>query len=141
MHANRDGSVSGIIVYYPVFGNKQQDQYLQNIIDIAKDVEGLSHRYLFNMYQNIRFLDPDQRRKSILPCTPLAIIKVLEHLEVYNSIHPVGNRLFGRTITVINRSGKVESIVMLSSAVLSQSAFCLLQHDHGTFRSSLGWSD
>jgi methylenetetrahydrofolate dehydrogenase (NAD+) len=57
------------------------------------------------MYQNIRFLDPPTNsQKSILPCTPLAVVKVLEFLQIYNSILPYGNRLFGKTITVINRS-------------------------------------
>ncbi|KAF3909082.1 hypothetical protein ABW21_db0203674 [Orbilia brochopaga] len=56
------------------------------------------------MYQNIRFLDESKTQKSILPCTPLAIIKILEYIGVYNSILPYGNRLFGRTITVVNRS-------------------------------------
>ncbi|KAF2270416.1 NAD(P)-binding protein [Lojkania enalia] len=101
--ANNDPKVDGIIVYYPIFGNRQ-DQYLQQILDISKDVEGLSHRYIFNMYQNIRFLDPENTKKSILPCTPLAVIKILEYLRIYNTILPYGNRLYGRTITVINRS-------------------------------------
>lgn len=56
------------------------------------------------MYQNIRFLDAEKLQKSILPCTPLAIVKILEHISVYNSILPYGNRLFGKTITVVNRS-------------------------------------
>ena len=41
--------------------------------------------------------------KSILPCTPLAIVKCLEYISVYNKILPYGDRLYGRTITVINR--------------------------------------
>ncbi|KAK3713507.1 Methylenetetrahydrofolate dehydrogenase [NAD(+)] [Vermiconidia calcicola] len=41
---------------------------------------------------------------SILPCTPLAIIKILEHLQIYNNFLDYGKRLFGRRITVINRS-------------------------------------
>lgn len=45
-----------------------------------------------------------KKRKSILPCTPLACVKVLEHLQVYNPILTIGNRLHGKTITVINRS-------------------------------------
>jgi methylenetetrahydrofolate dehydrogenase (NAD+) len=101
--ANNDASVDGIMVYYPIFGNRQ-DQYLQQIVSIDKDVEGLSHRYIFNMYQNIRFLDPANTKKSILPCTPLAVIKILEYLRIYNTILPYGNRLHGRTVTVINRS-------------------------------------
>ncbi|KAF7675154.1 nad-binding protein [Alternaria burnsii] len=103
IEANNDPAVDGIIVYYPIFGNRQ-DQYLQQIVSIDKDVEGLSHRYIFNMYQNIRFLDPANTKKSILPCTPLAVIKILEYLRIYNTILPYGNRLHGRTITVINRS-------------------------------------
>jgi len=32
------------------------------------------------------------------------VVKILEHLQIYNTILPYGNRLHGRTITVINRS-------------------------------------
>lgn len=104
--ANADSSVNGIIIYYPIFPRtSRQDQYIQQLVALHKDVEGLSHKYIFNMYQNIRFLDsPQNKKKSILPCTPLAVVKVLEHLQIYNSILPYGNRLFGKTITVINRS-------------------------------------
>lgn len=42
--------------------------------------------------------------KSILPCTPLAIVKVLEHVGVYNSLLRYGDRARGKVITVINRS-------------------------------------
>jgi len=78
---------------------------LQQITSVTKDVEGLSHKYLFNMYQNIRYLDPHTKaQKCLLPCTPLAVIKILEHIGVYNSILPYGNRLFGKTITIVNRS-------------------------------------
>lgn len=70
-----------------------------------KDVEGLSPQLISNMYQNIRYLDPPANtRKSILPCTPLAVIKILEHLQIYNTFLDYGKRLFGRRITVINRS-------------------------------------
>lgn len=41
---------------------------------------------------------------AVLPCTPLAIVKTLEYLGVYNNILPYGQRAYGRTITVINRS-------------------------------------
>lgn len=73
--ANEDNNVHGIIIYYPVFGGSQ-DQYLQNIVSVKKDVEGLCHTYRYNMYHNIRFLDKNETQKCILPCTPLAIVKV-----------------------------------------------------------------
>ncbi|KAJ3960041.1 Methylenetetrahydrofolate dehydrogenase [NAD(+)] [Colletotrichum tropicale] len=104
--ANEDDKVDGIIVYYPIFpGNPTHDKYIQETVSLAKDVEGLCHKHIYNMYHNVRFLDPPQNlRKSILPCTPLAVVKILEHLQIYNPILAPGNRLFGKTITVINRS-------------------------------------
>lgn len=124
--ANVDDDVDGIIVYYPIFNNRQ-DQYIQQIVDVSKDVEGLSHRYVFNMYQNIRFLDPEtQRQKSILPCTPLAIIKILEYLNIYNTILPYGNRLFGHTICVVNRS---EVVGRPLAALLANDGACVYSVD------------
>ncbi|KAL5114722.1 Methylenetetrahydrofolate dehydrogenase [NAD(+)] [Pleosporales sp. CAS-2024a] len=123
--ANNDARVDGIIVYYPIFGSRQ-DQYLQQIVAMDKDVEGLSHRYIFNMYQNIRFLDPAATKKSILPCTPLAIIKILEHLRIYNTILPYGNRLHGRTVTVINRS---EVVGRPLAALLANDGACVYSVD------------
>ncbi|KAK4230752.1 methylenetetrahydrofolate dehydrogenase [NAD(+)] [Podospora fimiseda] len=106
VEANNDPAVDGIIVYYPIWvGNQQQDRYIQETVALSKDVEGLCHTHLFNMYHNVRFLDPPHNlKKSILPCTPLAIVKALEHLQIYNPILAYGNRLYGKTITVINRS-------------------------------------
>merc|ERR1711939_560074 len=45
-----------------------------------------------------------KRCRRPLPCIPLAVVKVLEYLQIYNTVIPYGNRLFGKTITVINRS-------------------------------------
>ncbi|KAJ5899952.1 Methylenetetrahydrofolate dehydrogenase [Penicillium taxi] len=124
--ANTDSNVDGIIVYYPIFNNRQ-DQYLQQIVDVSKDVEGLSHRYIFNMYQNIRFLDPEtKRQKCILPCTPLANIKILEYLNIYNTILPDGKRLFGKTICVVNRS---EVVGRPLAALLANDGACVYSVD------------
>jgi methylenetetrahydrofolate dehydrogenase (NAD+) len=132
--ANADDDVDGIIVYYPIF-NTRQDQYLQQIVDVSKDVEGLSHRYVFNMYQNIRFLDEKLSadgkseggtQKSILPCTPLAIVKILEYLRVYNTILPYGDRLHGHTICVVNRS---EVVGRPLAALLANDGACVYSVD------------
>ncbi|GAA5836160.1 hypothetical protein JCM11251_007385 [Rhodosporidiobolus azoricus] len=138
--ANEDEAVNGIMVYYPIFGPRQ-DGYLQQAVSPLKDVEGLNFTWLFSLYHNIRFIDPRKLAlaaqvltpsplpatsssapavpstqqsdfsapapglvKAILPCTPLAIVKTLEHCQVYNPLRPYGSRAFGRTITVINRS-------------------------------------
>lgn len=123
--ANEDDGVNGIIVYYPIFGNRQ-DQYLQQVTDMSKDVEGLSHRYLFKLYHNERFLDREMRQKSLLPCTPLAVLKILDYLRVYNSILPYGNRLFGRSITVVNRS---ETVGRPLAALLANDGACVYSVD------------
>lgn len=56
--------------------------------------------------------------KSILPCTPLAIVKVLEHIGVYNKMLDYGDRARGKVITVINRSAcfhRSASLLLLMS--------------------------
>ena len=123
--ANKDPETDGIIIYYPIFNNRQ-DQYLQQIVDVGKDVEGLSHQYIFNMYQNIRFLNDTRTRKSVLPCTPLAVIKILEYLQIYNSILPYGNRLFGRTVCIVNRS---EVVGRPLAALLANDGACVYSVD------------
>lgn len=112
-------------MYYPIFNNRQ-DQYLQQIVDVSKDVEGLCHKYIFKLYHNERFLDEAQTQKSLLPCTPLAVIKILDYLKVYNSILPYGNRLFGRSITVVNRS---ETVGRPLAALLANDGACVYSVD------------
>ncbi|CCH58715.1 hypothetical protein TBLA_0A09280 [Henningerozyma blattae CBS 6284] len=105
IEANNDDKVDGIMVYFPVFGNAQ-DQYLQQVVSRDKDVEGLNHVYYQNLYHNIRYLDDekDKKLKSILPCTPLAVVKVMEYLKLYNTLLPMGNRMYGKKCVIINRS-------------------------------------
>ena len=104
MKANKDDNVNGIMVYFPVFGDNQ-DQYLQQLISTEKDVEGLNFMYYHNLYHNVRFLDaPYNEQKCILPCTPVAMVKILEYLGVYNKILHYGNRLYGKKILIVNRS-------------------------------------
>lgn len=148
--ANADETVDGIMVYFPVFGGRQ-DTYLSQIIKPSKDVEGLSFSFAWNLYHNVRWIAPSQLGgapgstaegnvltkqekesvasslqqqgvdkhdhslgndeivppglvKGILPCTPLGIVKCLEAMQVYDRSLPYGDRLRGKTITVVNRS-------------------------------------
>jgi len=100
--ANEDPAVHGIMVYYPVFGN-EQDRYLKDLVDYRKDIEGLNASWVRKLYSNQR-LDPEAREpaKAIVPCTPLAIVKLLEANGAYGSSgrQPVA----GRTVTIFNRS-------------------------------------
>lgn len=97
-----DDNVTGIIIYYPIFlDNNILDKYLQNSISKEKDVEALSAYYKNNLYKNIRYIEPN--KKSILPCTALSIVKILENL-IYNKNNKIGLQLHNKTITIINRS-------------------------------------
>ncbi|KAJ2162432.1 Methylenetetrahydrofolate dehydrogenase [NAD(+)] [Coemansia sp. RSA 552] len=101
--ANTDDGVSGILVYYPVYSD-ERDQKLQDLVDPTKDVEGLNVVYNGKLYSNDRYLDEEKTRKAILPCTPLAVVKVLDHIGVYDHSLPYGDHLRGKTIGVVNRS-------------------------------------
>ena len=99
--ANRDPAVHGIIVYYPIFG-LTHDNYLKDQIDFRKDVEGLNTHWLRMLYRDERV--DELGRKSILPCTPLAIVKLLEEIEgLFDRVHE-RPPLTGRTVTIFNRS-------------------------------------
>ena len=112
--ANKDNGVHGIMIYYPCFGavpsfyGGKMDDHLRDMVAVEKDVEGLCYTYRRNLYHNMRYLQHlDGRntdKKCLLPCTPLAIVKTLEFLNAYDVNLPVGDRLKGQTVTVINRS-------------------------------------
>jgi len=108
--ANVDAEVHGIMIYYPVFGQRpsfhggSHDDYLRDTVSPYKDAEGLCHYYRRSLYKNQRYVDAQQSKKCVLPCTPLAVVKTLEHLKVYDAHLPSGQRMTGKTAVVINRS-------------------------------------
>ncbi|KAI9471900.1 MAG: hypothetical protein EXX96DRAFT_602526 [Benjaminiella poitrasii] len=103
IQANINKDIHGIMVYYPVFGN-HHDLYLQNKVSPMKDVEGLGQVAVYNLYHNKLFMDHKKTIKTIIPCTPLAVIKILEYLNVYKTSSEYGRQLKDRTVTIINRS-------------------------------------
>lgn len=96
--ANEQPDVDGIIIYYPVFG-VEQDNYIKDQIDPCKDVEGLNTYWLRKLYQNDRY--DEHGNKAILPCTPLAVLKLLDTAgEMAGTPRP----LEGRKVAIFNRS-------------------------------------
>ena len=95
--ANDDPSVHGVIVFYPVFGG-ERDRTIQDVIAPEKDVEGLNSRWAHMLYHDLRSVGGV--KKAILPCTPLAIVKALEHMGAYTA----GAQARGRIATIFNRS-------------------------------------
>jgi methylenetetrahydrofolate dehydrogenase (NAD+) len=112
--ANADPLVHGIMIYYPCFGSVpsfyggRMDDHLRDSVAVEKDVEGLCFTYRHNLYHNIRSLPmvdgASSDKKCLLPCTALSIVKILEFLKVYDNSLPLGDRMSGQTVTVINRS-------------------------------------
>jgi len=118
--ANEDPSVHGIMIYYPVFG-ATRDRTLQDEVSVEKDVEGLNARWAYMLYNDVRTVDG---RKPILPCTPLAIVKALEHLSLFVPGAPQGTQARGKIVTIFNRS-----------EVVGRPLAALLAHDGATVHS------
>ncbi|MCB1645691.1 MAG: hypothetical protein KDI36_09570 [Pseudomonadales bacterium] len=101
MAANEEPGVHGIFIYFPVFHN-QQDDYLRNQVDYRKDIEAGSQFWTRKLYANDRLAVPgDPTKKALLPCTPLAIIKMLTEIGVYENVE---KPIAGKTVTIFNRS-------------------------------------
>ena len=93
---------------------KTRDDHYRNLIQHQRDVEGLSSYHRIQT----KFLNKSAENCTtgttpgiIVPCTPLAVMKILDHiLEEESSNHQVTERintpnlLGGRIVTIINRS-------------------------------------
>lgn len=119
MQANEDGAIHGIFIYFPVFNN-QQDAYLRNLVDYRKDIEAGSLYWTRKLYANDRLaVAGDPTKKALLPCTPLAIIKMLTEIGVYKTgvDHPIENKY----VTIFNRSevnGRPLAVMMSNDGAL-----------------------
>ena len=108
--ANADPDVHGVLIYYPCFGFQpsffggSMDDQLRDAVSTEKDVEGLTHTYRAHLYRDVRVMPGSGGVKCLLPCTPLAVVKILEQLGAYDTAAPTGRQLAGKTVTVVNRS-------------------------------------
>jgi len=115
--ANEDPDVHGIIVYYPIFGQEPsfsgagRDDYLRDTVSHRCDVEGLCHTYRTNLYRNVRYIEDGNggdfgvKKKCLLPCTALSVVKILEQCPgCYDRSRAVGRHMEGKVVTILNRS-------------------------------------
>jgi methylenetetrahydrofolate dehydrogenase (NAD+) len=124
------------------------DDTLRNLVPVRKDVEALSDWYQEALYHNIRTLEtlpsalnapyqpPPGASKALVPCAPLAVVKILEHLGVYKPALPAGTGLTGQCVAVFNRSKVVGRplAAMLANdgaAVFSIDLDAVYAHDRG----------
>ena len=109
IEANLDPSVHGIFIYFPVFNN-QQDSYLRNLVHYTRDIEAGSQYWTQKLYLNDRLaLADDDQKKALLPCTPIAIVKLLTELGEYGEQEQERQErqskpLQGKTVAIFNRS-------------------------------------
>jgi methylenetetrahydrofolate dehydrogenase (NADP+)/methenyltetrahydrofolate cyclohydrolase len=109
--ANVDPAIDGIFLYYPLV-DRAGDHWLRELVDPRKDVEGLHSFWSRLLYENRRFVDDDHAARAILPCTPLAILKLLQHAGMGDAGADAVTRnpaapLEGVTACVFNRSDLV----------------------------------
>jgi len=100
--ANQEPGIHGIFIYFPVFNN-QHDDYLRNQVDFMKDIEAGSTYWTRKIVANDRMaVSGDESRKAVLPCTSLAIIKMLTEIGAYAI--DSGRPIEGKVVTIFNRS-------------------------------------
>lgn len=104
---NNDENVHGILIQYPAPSHISQD-ILMSSIDPKKDVEG------FHPYNMGRTLLGNE---SIVPCTPLSVLTILEHEQV---------DLKGKDVCIVNHSNVVGK--PLAALLLNRNATVLVCH-------------
>lgn len=102
--ANVEPGIDGVFLYYPLM-DRSRDHWLRELVDPRKDVEGLHSFWSRLLYENTRFIDSERSARAILPCTPLAILKLLQHAGMRGT--NVNAPLEGVTACIINRSDLV----------------------------------
>ena len=104
---NDDNSVHGILIQFPISKHISQDKLI-NSLNPEKDVEG------FNPVNMGKTLIGDE---YIIPCTPLAVLTILEHENI---------DLKGLDVTIVNHSNVVGK--PLTSLFLNRNATVSICH-------------
>jgi len=104
---NKNKNVHGILIQLPLPAHISHEKLL-NALDPKKDVEGL------NPYNLGRTLIGDEH---IIPCTPLAVLTILEHEKI---------RLEGKNVVIINHSNHVGK--PLAALLLNRNATVSICH-------------
>ena len=107
LELNKNKNVHGILIQLPLPAHISHEKLL-NALDPKKDVEGL------NPYNLGRTLIGDEH---IIPCTPLAVLTILEHEKI---------RLEGKNVVIINHSNHVGK--PLAALLLNRNATVSICH-------------
>ena len=107
---NENDEVTGIILQSPI--PQGRDAFNRCALEIAfsKDVDGFGKDNIYNLYMN---------KETILPCTVIGIIKLLEHYNI---------NLDGASVTIVGRGNIVGK--PLSIAMTNRNATVTMCHSH-----------
>ena len=107
---NNNDEVTGIILQSPIpLGVEVFNRCAERILS-SKDVDGFTKDNIYNLYMN---------KETILPCTVIGIIKLLEHYNI---------NLDGASVTIVGRGNIVGK--PLSVAMTNRNATVTLCHSH-----------
>jgi methylenetetrahydrofolate dehydrogenase (NADP+) / methenyltetrahydrofolate cyclohydrolase len=104
---NSDGRIHGILIQFPLPSGLSVEN-IMNSIEPGKDVEGFTPENLGNLLIGNEFL---------VPCTPLAVIKILEHEDI---------NLEGKHVVIVNHSTVVGK--PLTALCLNRNATVSIAH-------------
>lgn len=96
---NEDATIHGIIVLRPLPPHLDDDAIARKL-DYTKDIDGLSYTNIARVFS--------QENKGIVPCTPQAIMRILNHLKI---------DLKGKNVTIVGAGmavGRPLAIMMLN---------------------------
>jgi len=104
---NSDDNVHGILIQFPLPPRFSVNR-IMNILEPGKDVEGFTPENLGNLFIGNEFL---------VPCTPLAVMKILEHEHI---------TIQGKHVVIVNHSTVVGK--PLSALCLNRNATVSVAH-------------
>lgn len=94
---NKDSSVNGVMVFYPI-GGRKSDEEIMDLVSPYKDVEGLHSLNLGYLIKYKRFLDESLGVKCVIPATAKAVVKTIQHASI-----PIA----GSFVVIVNNSMRV----------------------------------
>jgi len=99
LEANKDNNIHGILVFRPL-PKRFDDNFLRNLINVDKDIDGCSDLSLAAIFTN--------KEKGFAPCTAQAAVEILKYYNI---------DVTGKNVVVIGRSlviGKPVSMLLLN---------------------------
>ncbi len=96
---SKDDQIHGIMIFRPL-AKRFDDEHIRNCIPPEKDIDGCSELSLASLFTN--------KKKGFAPCTPQAVIEILDHYKI-----PIESKnvvIIGRSLVI----GKPVSMLLLN---------------------------